>query len=87
MATNLALDDKVIEEAVHIGGHKSKREAVMAALREYIQHRRQLEILELAGKISYDPDYDIKALRKRGIRRARAGRQRRVVVPVSARSG
>ena len=65
MATNLALDDKLIAEAVKIGGHKTKKEAVMAALREYVRRREQLKILELAGQIEYDPDYDYKAARGR----------------------
>ena len=49
MATNLALDDGLIEQARAVGGHKSKKEAVNAALAEYIQRRKQLKILELFG--------------------------------------
>lgn len=64
MATNLALDDNLIEEARKIGGHKTKKEAVTAALDEYIRRRKQLEILELAGKLDYDPSYDYKAARR-----------------------
>ena len=65
MATNLALDDKLIEAARRIGDHKTKKEAVTAALKEYVQYREQLRILELAGTIDYDPDYDYKAERGR----------------------
>lgn len=65
MATNLALDDGLIEQARAVGGHKSKKEAVNAALAEYIQRRKQLKILELFGTIDYDPNYDYKALRRR----------------------
>ena len=65
MATNLALDDALIEEARAIGKHKSKREAVNAALAEYVQRRKQLRITELFGKIDYDPSYDYKAERRR----------------------
>ena len=43
MPTNLALDDKLIEEARRIGGHATKKDAVNAALDEYIRHRKQLE--------------------------------------------
>jgi Arc/MetJ family transcription regulator len=63
MATNLALDDKLIDEARKIGNHKTKKEAVTAALDEYIRRRKQLEILELAGTIDYDPTYDYKKMR------------------------
>ena len=65
MPTNLALDDKLIEEARSIGGHKTKKEAVTVALQEYIARRKQLGILELFGTVEYDPDYDYKAERKR----------------------
>ena len=65
MATNLALDDTLIEEARTIGNHKTKREAVNAALQEYIQRRKQMGIFKLAGTIDYDPAYDYKALRRR----------------------
>ncbi len=65
MPTNLNLDDKLVEDARRVGDHKTKREAVNAALHEYIQRRRQPRILELAGTIDYDPDYDYKAERRR----------------------
>ncbi len=64
MATNLAIDDSLIEEARSVGGHKTKKEAVTAALAEYIKRRKQLEIVELFGSIDYDPDYDYKAARQ-----------------------
>jgi Arc/MetJ family transcription regulator len=63
MPTNLALDDRLIIEAQNIGHHKSKKAAVTEALSEYIQKRKQKEILELFGKIEYDPDYDYKKSR------------------------
>ena len=65
MPTNLALDDKLIEEARKIGGHKTKRAAVTAALDEYVQRRNQLRIAELFGTVDYDPSYDYKAERRR----------------------
>jgi len=64
MSTNLALDDGLIDEARRIGHHKTKKAAVTEALREYIQRRKQLRILDLAGRVDYDPDYDYKALRR-----------------------
>lgn len=64
MATNLAIDDGLIEEARRAGKHKTKKEAVSAALREYVDRRKQLEILELFGTIDYDPSYDHKRVRQ-----------------------
>ncbi len=65
MATNLALDDRLIEEARKVGGHRTKKEAVTAALDEYIKRRRQLEVIEHFGTVDFNPNYDYKALRKR----------------------
>lgn len=58
MPTNLGIDDRLIEEAVKVGRHKTKKDAVTAALKEYIRYRKQLRILDLFGKVDYDPDYD-----------------------------
>ena len=60
MPTNLAIDDKLIEEARRIGGHGTKRQAVTAALDEYIRRRKQLGILDLFGTIDYSHNYDPK---------------------------
>ena len=64
MATNLALDDNLIEEARKLGGHKSKKAAVTAALDEYVHHHKQLELSRLFGALDYDPTYDYKAERR-----------------------
>ena len=63
MATNLAIDDKLIDEARRIGNHQTKKEAVTAALERYVQWHKQQQILELAGTIDYHPDYDYKKIR------------------------
>ncbi len=65
MATNLAIDDRLILEAQKIGNHRTKKSAVTEALKEYIQRRKQLEIIKIFGKIDYDKDYDYKAQRIR----------------------
>lgn len=65
MPTNLAIDDRLLTEALKIGGLKTKKETVNEALREFIQRRKQLEIVKLFGKIDVDPAYDYKAQRRR----------------------
>jgi len=65
MPTNLAIDDKLIENARRIGKHKTKKSVVTEALIEYIQRREQLKILELFGTIEYDENHDYKGQRKR----------------------
>lgn len=42
MPTNLALDDALILEAVKLGKHKTKKEAVTAALKEYLREGERL---------------------------------------------
>jgi Arc/MetJ family transcription regulator len=65
MATNLAIDDTLIEEARRIGGHKTKKDAVSAALDEYIRKRKQQQIISQFGKIDFDQAYDYKVERNR----------------------
>jgi len=65
MATNLAIDNRLLEEALKAGGHKTKKATVNEALKEYIQRRKQSEIIDLFGKIDFDPRYDYKRQRKR----------------------
>ena len=65
MATNLAIDDKLIEEARKTGGHKTKKEAVTTALEEYIRYHKQQEILSDFGTVDFDPACDYKAARRR----------------------
>jgi Arc/MetJ family transcription regulator len=65
MATNLDIDPKLLEEAVSIGRHRSKKAAVAEALREYIDRRKQKEIVELFGTIDYAEDYDYRNRRRR----------------------
>jgi Arc/MetJ family transcription regulator len=74
MATNLALDDNLIAQAVKAGSHRTKREAVTAALQEYVKLKRRLALLEMEGQVDFDPTWDYKADRRRGNRRIpRAG--------------
>ncbi len=60
MATNLDIAPDLLEEAVEVGHHRSKRAAVEAALIEYVNRRKQLEITKLFGKIDFDQDYNPK---------------------------
>lgn len=68
MPTNLAIDDALLNEAKRVGQHRTKRETVEAALREYVLRRRRKEILDIFGTIDFDPEYDYK--RSRGRKKA-----------------
>jgi len=65
MATNLAIDEELLAEAKRIGNLKTKKATVNEALREFIQRRKQLKIIELFGSIDIDPSYDYKKSRSR----------------------
>jgi hypothetical protein len=65
MPTNLAIDDRLIEEAQKLGRHRTKKDAVTAALDEYIRRRKQQDILPPFGTIEYDRNYDYKKERTR----------------------
>lgn len=58
--TNFQIDETLLQEALILGKHQTSSAAIEAALREYIQHRKQLKVLELFGSIDYDEDYDYK---------------------------
>lgn len=65
MATNLAIDDHLLDEALRVGGHRTKRATVTEALEEYIRRRKQAQIVELFGTIDFAEDHP-KAQRRRG---------------------
>ena len=65
MATNLALDPQLIERALKVSGEKTKKAAVTRALEEFIARRGQKRLVELMGKLEWDPAFDYKAERTR----------------------
>ncbi len=69
MATNLQIDDRLLAEAVKLGGFPSKKAAVNEALRDFVQRKKQLGILKLFGTVDFDPNYDYKAERRRDLKR------------------
>ena len=64
MPVNLSIDDRLIKEAQKLGHHRTRKETVTAALKEYVQRRKQQEILSLFGSINYDRKADYKRERR-----------------------
>jgi Arc/MetJ family transcription regulator len=64
MATNLSIDPELLEEALQIGGLTTKKDTVNQALTEFVQRRKQQEIIKLFGALPGDEDYDYKKGRK-----------------------
>lgn len=65
MATNLALDDRLVDEARRLGKHRTKRAAVNEALAEYVARRKRQRIVDLFGSLEWDETYDHKNERRR----------------------
>ncbi len=47
-------------EALLISGLKTKKDTVNLALKEFVNRRKQKELIDLFGKMDPDPDYDYK---------------------------
>jgi Arc/MetJ family transcription regulator len=65
MATNLAIDDKLLTSAQKIGKIKTKKDTVNTALKEFIERRKQEEVIDLFNEVEYDKNYDYKKMRNR----------------------
>jgi Arc/MetJ family transcription regulator len=65
MATNLSIDPDLIQRALEVSGERTKKAAVTKALQEFIARRRQKRLLDLVGKLEWDPSFDYKAERRR----------------------
>jgi Arc/MetJ family transcription regulator len=65
MPTNLAIDDRLLQQALRVGGHRTKRATVNEALAEYIMRRRRQRVLDAFGTVEFDPRYDHKRARRR----------------------
>lgn len=64
MATNLSIDNGLLDEALQVGGCKTKKDTVNQALKEFVQKRKQIQITKLFGKMPGDKDYNYKKGRK-----------------------
>jgi Arc/MetJ family transcription regulator len=65
MATNLALDPKLLDRVLKASGEKTKKAAVTRALEEFVARRDQRRILDLMGKFDWDDSFDYKKERSR----------------------
>jgi hypothetical protein len=65
MATNLALNQDLLERAFVLSGEATKKAAVTRALQEFIARREQKRTIELFGKLDWDAAFDYKAERTR----------------------
>jgi len=64
MRTNIVLDDNLVKEALKLSGVKTKKELIHLALKEFVENKRRLNLLDLEGKIEFAEGYDYKKLRE-----------------------
>ena len=64
MRTNIDLDDVLVKEAFKYSGAKTKKELIHQALKEFVENRRRLNLLELEGRIEFAEGYNHKSMRE-----------------------
>ncbi len=64
MVSYLQIDEQLLEEALALSNHSTVNQLIEEALREYIQRRQQLKLLDLFSTIDYEEDYDYKQQRQ-----------------------
>ena len=65
MRTNIDLNDDLIKEAFKLTKMKTKKELIHLVLKEFIENRRRLNLLDLEGKIEFAEGYNHKRMRER----------------------
>jgi len=58
MRTNIVIDDDLMEEALKVSRLKTKKDAVEQGLRLLVQRKKQENIRDLRGKISWEGDLE-----------------------------
>ena len=58
MRTNIVIDKELMADAQQLAGEKSMKETVDLALREFVNRRKRLGILEQRGKLKWEGDLD-----------------------------
>ena len=63
MRTNIVLDDSLVKEALKLSRVKTKKEVVNQALKEFVENRKRLNLMDLFGKVEFAKNYNYKAIR------------------------
>jgi len=65
VATNLQIDEVLLDEAKRLGGFRTKRETVNRALEDFVGRSKRRRICDLQGTINYAPEYNYKEARRK----------------------
>ena len=58
MRTNIVIDDDLMQEALRLGGNRTKKETVEESLRLFIAQKKQAQIQRLRGKLRWEGDLE-----------------------------
>ena len=64
MRTNVVLDENLVDEALKLSNVKTKKQLIHEALKEFVENRKRLNLLDLSGKIKFAEGYDYKRMRE-----------------------
>jgi Arc/MetJ family transcription regulator len=64
MRTNIDIDDALLKQAFKFSQAKTKKELIHQALKEFVENRRRLNLMDLEGRIEFFEGYDYKAMRE-----------------------
>jgi len=54
MRTNVIIDDRLMTQAVELGGYQTKKSAIEAGLRLLVQMHSQKKLRRLRGKVKWE---------------------------------
>ena len=64
MRTNIDIDDALVSEAFKYSSAKTKKELIHQALKEFVENRRRLNLLDLEGRVEFIEEYSHKSMRE-----------------------
>lgn len=58
MRATLCIPDELIDEVQRLSGKKSKTQAIVTVMEEYVRRRKMEDLLALRGKVEIDYDWE-----------------------------
>lgn len=58
MRATLSIPDNLINEVQRLSGQKTKTQAIVTVMEEYVRRRKMEDLLALRGKITIDYDWE-----------------------------
>ena len=64
MRASFPIEETLVDTARQVGNHPSREAAIEAALREYVERHRQVQIIEMFGMVEFDSTCNYKEARR-----------------------